>query len=60
MTGGPGLDREDSSSNRRWRATPGRWKRAFAGIIISRRCPGRAVIWDITPFNICQHIVTYD
>ena len=33
MTGGPGLDREDSSSNRRWRATPGRWKRAFAGII---------------------------
>ena len=34
MTGGPGLDREDSSSNRRWRrAAEGQWKRALAGKI---------------------------
>ena len=37
MTGGPRLDREDSSSNDRWRrASEGWWKklkRAFAGII---------------------------
>ena len=34
MTGGLGLDRDDSSSNRRWRrANKGRWKRAFAGAI---------------------------
>ena len=34
MTGGPGLDWEDTSSYGEWRtATEGRWKRAFAGMI---------------------------
>ena len=34
MTGGPGLDWEDTSSNDEWRrATEGRWTRAFTGMI---------------------------